>query len=506
MRLFDYMESTEADKIKWFDSFKTQVGMRYFGGKSDSCIYLINRLLNMTCRMYNNGEKANIFIDAFTGGGKLALSMPEGWYDTIVMNDLDYGVYSYYKSCKDKPEALIETILYFGSIFDEDLYRFFALNRMNGDHREGYGNRRNAEIRIDNYVKDIADLEAELKKYEEGSSDYKIISSSISTKKKMLRFFSSMVEKGVISNIKLDPLVAGAMTYWITRTTWSGDTDPQHIWSYVLKSKDNTAGNVNNASEKEIINRIMKTASKRVFSIHDRMMRNKIVVENLDYRQLIRKYNGLDYETPYGDKMPAVEQYKKQNKLWYFDPPYHPVTLSTSYDGMAVYELSFDCKMTMDMTDILSGKDESCGRVDYFIKSDYDPYTKYYENIDEIKISEKRLKDLKTKIDGKLKQGEKSKEEIIAATKIYIKGLERQNIELERHLTDFQSLESSLSPVEGLQVKKSDWSYKSYAEAQEQGYIYYEEDLGKYAKGSTRYNAETGIGHEFVWCRENIRK
>ena len=116
MRLFDYMESTEADKIKWFDSFKTQVGMRYFGGKSDSCIYLINRLLNMTCRMYDNGEKANIFIDAFTGGGKLALSMPEGWYDTIVMNDLDYGVYSYYKSCKDKPEALIETILYFGSI------------------------------------------------------------------------------------------------------------------------------------------------------------------------------------------------------------------------------------------------------------------------------------------------------------------------------------------------------------------------------------------------------
>lgn len=116
------------------------------------------------------------------------------------------------------------------------------------------------------------------------------------------------------------------------------------------------------------------------------------------------------------------------------------------------------------------------------------------------------MKDLETKIDGKLKQGEKSKEELIAATKVYIRGLERQNIELKRHLNDFQSLESSLSPVEGLQVNKSDWTYTSYAEAQEQGYIYYEEDLGKYVKGSVRYDMDKGVGHEFIWCRENLRK
>ena len=101
MILEDYENSTPDERLKWLDSMKMTVGLNYFGGKSQIGKYINNHICNMAVKMKNDNRRADIFIDAFTGGGKIALSVPYGWYDTIVMNDLNYGVYSFYKYCKD---------------------------------------------------------------------------------------------------------------------------------------------------------------------------------------------------------------------------------------------------------------------------------------------------------------------------------------------------------------------------------------------------------------------
>lgn len=66
----------------------------------------------MAVTMNDNGDKPKIFIDAFTGGGKIGLSMPDGWFNTIIMNDLDYGVYCYYVCCQENYRLLLDTINY----------------------------------------------------------------------------------------------------------------------------------------------------------------------------------------------------------------------------------------------------------------------------------------------------------------------------------------------------------------------------------------------------------
>ena len=63
-------------------------GIPYFGGKSKIGKYLYNTIFNMAVTM-NNGDKPLIFVDAFTGGGKIGLSMPDGWFKLIVINDLE---------------------------------------------------------------------------------------------------------------------------------------------------------------------------------------------------------------------------------------------------------------------------------------------------------------------------------------------------------------------------------------------------------------------------------
>ena len=60
--------------------------------------------------MHDNGDKPKTFIDCFTGGGKIGLSLPDGWCERIVMNDYDYGVFSYYKSCQSDYRKLLATV------------------------------------------------------------------------------------------------------------------------------------------------------------------------------------------------------------------------------------------------------------------------------------------------------------------------------------------------------------------------------------------------------------
>ena len=102
--------SSEYDKRKWLDSYKIMTGLPYFGGKNFIGKYLINRICNMAVQMDIDGNKPDIFIDVFGGGGKIALSIPEGWFDTIVLNDFNYGITSFFKCCKEQPHELVALI------------------------------------------------------------------------------------------------------------------------------------------------------------------------------------------------------------------------------------------------------------------------------------------------------------------------------------------------------------------------------------------------------------
>ena len=110
MRLMDYKLFCGEERLKYLSSQKMTTGIPYFGGKTRIGKYLYNTIFNMAVTMHDNGDKPLIFVDAFTGGGKMALSMPDGWFKLIVMNDLDYGVYCYYKCCQENYRLLLATV------------------------------------------------------------------------------------------------------------------------------------------------------------------------------------------------------------------------------------------------------------------------------------------------------------------------------------------------------------------------------------------------------------
>ena len=107
MRLYDYKYSPISDRRKWMEtvkiayfldimplkssmttspnmSFSTSFALfllpmlssRPIQAFNSSSFNLMNRLFNMAVRMEDDGNKADIFIDAFTGGGKIGLSVP----------------------------------------------------------------------------------------------------------------------------------------------------------------------------------------------------------------------------------------------------------------------------------------------------------------------------------------------------------------------------------------------------------------------------------------------
>lgn len=76
---------------------------RYPGGKTRIVDYLYNEMKNM-----NKGK----LVSPFTGGGSFELAMLEaGIVEELHLNDLDYGVYSLYKTIKEDPDYLINKLL-----------------------------------------------------------------------------------------------------------------------------------------------------------------------------------------------------------------------------------------------------------------------------------------------------------------------------------------------------------------------------------------------------------
>ena len=344
MRLADYENAQVLDKKMWLDSIKMKVGLPYFGGKSIIGKYIFNNIFNMAVMMKQADKKADIFIDAFTGGGKIGLSIPKGWFDTIVINDLDYGVYSYYKCCKDRHVELIMMIDKIAEFIDRDMFHTFAWLRTFGKNCD---------------------------KFEEDNN--KVTDDEI-----------------------LDELSAAAMTYWVTSSAFNSITAPQHT-SYNLtrvtkESNEDGEKEYDKKLEMDNIEKIRLKAHKNIQKLHYILNSQNYIIENLDYRELIKKYNGLEYEKVTGEKVvhTNIESTKEQvyiqdnsnkvyadkNILWYFDPPYHPYALHAGKD--APYAYTFTVKLANEMVQILDGTLESTyGKLDYFIKSDYDPKDAY---------------------------------------------------------------------------------------------------------------------------------
>lgn len=322
MRLANYEFAETLDKKEWLNSMQMKVGLNYFGGKSVIGKYIFNNIFNLSVEMKRQGRKPDIFIDAFTGGGKMGLSVPYGWYDTIVMNDINYGVYSYYKYCQGDYIALIYMIEKIGELMSRDLFHVAAYLR-------------NFGINVD--------------KWEDGK-DF------------------------VTEDEVLDPLVAAALTYWVTAGAFNGMTAPDSTaYNLTRRVKEGEKEEQDDKKlEQENIKKVINRAYKNIPKIHEQLNKQHYIIENLDYRELVKKYNGLEYVDLQKNKHEARKEFEKKNILWYFDPPYHPVCLHGGKD--APYADSFTEDLSNEMTDILHGdREEEFGKLEYFIKSDYDP-------------------------------------------------------------------------------------------------------------------------------------
>lgn len=75
---------------------------RYPGGKSKVIDYLYHHL---------HESRTKLLVSPFTGGGSFELAMLEaGVVDSLHLNDLDFGVFSFWSIVRDDPAALIDLI------------------------------------------------------------------------------------------------------------------------------------------------------------------------------------------------------------------------------------------------------------------------------------------------------------------------------------------------------------------------------------------------------------
>ncbi len=273
---------------------------------------LFNQIFNLIIEMDRVGKRPTVFLDCFTGGGKVGTSIP--WFDDenslIVMNDYNWGIYNFYKYCQEDYISLIKMIERIGIIMNEEL--FYCAVSLRSDRRT-------------------------------------------------------------------DPLTAAALTYWVTYSSFNGITSEKNA-NYSLPYKVDTSHFVTTEElkgylrdgrvEQEAIERLIRLAHKRIPALHERFNQQNYNMENLDYRELIKKYNGKPYKEIASEELKTETKYKEASKLFYFDPPYHPYTLHGGKE--APYADSFTVEMSEEMTDILCGnRAEVYGDIDFFVKSDY---------------------------------------------------------------------------------------------------------------------------------------
>lgn len=327
MRLTDYVMAPKELKEQYFSTVAMQVGLRYFGGKTTIGKFLLNRIFEMQAYRYTHKEigEAKVFVDCFTGGGKMALTIPTGWFNIIVMNDLNYGVYSYYVCCQKKPLALINMIESLGSIMCYDIFMLCA-------HERSVRGKNLSDEVLERLGIDIDNIERD-------------------------------EEDSIIGDA--DMLLSAAMTYWVTQGSWLGETDPEKI-TYLF----NTAGK----NENEEIRKRIKAARKRIMQINQKMTRQTYIIENMDYVDLIDKYKKIYGESVIWYLDPPYHAATLNKSNGYDD---NVSIQRKNQEKPAPYEDSFLYEQTMAMTYMLA-------TMKWFIKSDYDPYYFFRDKYEEL--------------------------------------------------------------------------------------------------------------------------
>jgi site-specific DNA-adenine methylase len=449
VRLTNYEFAEDFDKIQWLNSIKMNVGLPYFGGKSVIGRYIFNNIFNLSVEMKKQGHTPEIFIDAFTGGGKIALSVPKGWYDTIVINDMDYGVYSYYKCCKENPIALIYMIEKIGEIMSEDVFYLSAYIR-----RFGKG----------------------VEKWDGGGT--------------------------VKEDEEIDSLAAGALTYWVTSSAYNNITAPGSTTYNLAPVKRDPNGNpvMDNGSEvldgrieQENIKKVIATAKKRIPKLHEQLNSMDYRIENLDYRELIKKYNGHSYVNLQKEVQPKEIELASKNKLWYFDPPYHPWCLYAGED--APYADTFSVKLANEMVKILAGKREKeFGKLSYFIKSDYDP-----KNTLQIAMYNLGMKDLKDLNAEKEIDDKKKIEDSPERVKWYKELIYMENGD-KKHLRELLCENKKGTDIDK-QIEECSEGMVSRLFEDLEKFPCCKICVGGFDKGAIRGDGSKSVGQEYIWCR-----
>ena len=454
MKLNDYKMSSNYDKRKWIESYKIMNGLPYFGGKAYIGPYLINEICNMATQMDTDGKKADMFIDVFGGGGKIALSVPEGWFDTIILNDYNYGITSYFNCCKNNPDELIDLIEKLGSVMDEDLFHLLAFIRSNDGNRI---------------------LE---KEYGEGERYQKY--------------------REILFDDKIEPLLSAAATFWVTKLDFMGITDPLKV-SYKASIADNKEETIGRPKEKEKIENTVKFAKKHIPEICRRMRKNNIIVERLDFAELIKKYNGKPYKTIDGTELTSEENLDK-NKLWYLDSPYHPSTLNNGAD--APYEDTFSIELVSKMTEIIhNDKMDEYGELEYFIKSDYDPKETFRFAVEMTERYSFERNKLNSELSSETckeenKEGKKKRLEIIEK---YLKVLDKQ-INLISSKQIF--LGDKIVPFHHFDCLEDNTEYVCGGIKPKEERVYFKRCLGEFPKGVTNeITGEKVYGKEYIWFK-----
>lgn len=98
-------DKTEGKTIgtKHSIKLKKQISpLRYPGGKSKLIDYIYSKM---------NPNKTDVFIEPFAGGASVGLSLLEAKViNKLILNDLDFGIYSLFSIIKNNPDELIEKI------------------------------------------------------------------------------------------------------------------------------------------------------------------------------------------------------------------------------------------------------------------------------------------------------------------------------------------------------------------------------------------------------------
>lgn len=333
----EYINASERERQLWVDTLPIEVGMQYFGGKSGP---LGRKLLKAVCDMQayciTKGKRKKIYVDAFCGGGKMGLSVPEGWFDEIYMNDLDYGVYSYYHVCKNRPEelkrvveayinpkTLIQKVKITNDLEKSQGWLLFEALKWGRHSDEGmFGANYNYNGAVGVNLEAIDNSEA------------------LKTNLVIKRVFSD------IKNITIpEPeLRAAFATVFITEYGFTSETG-KHA-SYTIEGKRET-------EKVGLINQKKKDILNKIDNVHRIMNKKNITITRDDYAQLLDTPDDKTMaEMNKNDREDLLHLAKeKDNILFFLDPPYHPLTLSGQKE--AGYDCTFNREMSLQILDKL---------------------------------------------------------------------------------------------------------------------------------------------------------